>query len=682
MNVTEYRNIAEQVQKNKDDILNWFKRQEVLSTLSIRIKGRVEYLSELPIIGNEIGDTWAVGTEEPYNYYIYVDDNQYEPENHWFEFGKLFIEGPQGPQGEKGEQGEIGSSTKWLIGTREPIDPANEYDIYLNINDGYVYQFINGVWVRQGNLKGSTGPSGRIGDQGPRGERGPAGPMGPEGSPARIIKIAGQVSTVDALPEPDIVPIDTGYLVGAQSPYNLYIKWVYAGVSAWHNVGPFNQGTAVTVDGQFVSVFDADTKLNKISSYEGDKVYVNHFGEDTFIEAETVRSTGTLVMRDQNTGTFQAATPILAEDVTTKEYVDDLVNNSLAVIPLGLRPGGGENSTVVKDSGNASVGARSLVIGTNNSSATANNFVYGEGSEAAIGSKSSLVGGKSCKTTGSYGVALGRTCEAGAYAFAVGNTNTVTGGAGGAIGIQNTVTGGNSIALGAVNNITDAGSVACGSTNQINTKYSFTAGTGNYISGSGTHGYGIGSSNTIQANAGNGALGSSNNVSGAGSWGIGRSNAVNGNTCVALGSGNIMSGTAIQSVACGNANTIEGLDSFAAGVSNTIHNQGSLVGGFAIGSYLDVNTSGQLAVGKANDDTSNALFVVGNGYVAGNEVRTRVNAFEVMPDNTARVRKTVAWHSPEYDTLPENTLATHVLINELWSEIQSLQARVQALENN
>lgn len=682
MNVTEYRNIAEQVQKNKEDILEWFKRQEALSVLNMRIMGRVDEFNELPVIGNQIGDTWAVGTEDPYTYYIYVDDNQYEPENHWFEFGKLFIEGPQGLKGEKGDQGETGSSTKWLIGTREPVDPANEYDIYLNINDGYVYQFIAGVWVRQGNIKGATGPSGRIGDQGPRGERGPAGPRGPEGSPSRIITIAGKVSTVDELPDPDIVPPEAGYLVGAASPYNLYIRWTYAGVAAWHNVGPFNQGTAVTVDGQFVSIFDADTKLDRAGTVTVTSVYARNINEDAMIKVSESPLVGeaSIVLRDRDIGTFYIDDPVYGKNPATKDYVDELVSSSLVLIPNGLRPGGGENSTVVKDSGNASVGARSLVIGANNSSLTANNIVYGDGSEAATGSKACLVGGKQCKVTGSYGVALGRTCEAGSYDFAVGNTNIAKGGASGAIGIQNTVTGNNSVALGAVQNISGAGSVACGSTNQIATKYSFTAGTGNYTYGNGTHGYCLGNSNNIQANAGNGALGSGNSVNGATAWALGRSNGVSGNTCFAIGSGNTLPVTATQSVALGNANRVEGLDSFAVGVSNTIHDQGPLVGGFAIGSYLDVNKSGQVVVGKANDDTSTALFAVGNGYVAGSEVITRGNAFEVMPDNTARVKKVLSWNDPAYTALPENTIATHRLINELWAEIGRLSARITELE--
>lgn len=683
MNVTEYRNIAEQVQKNKEDILKWFKRQEVLSTLNIRIKGRVEYFSELPITDNQIGDTWAVGLEEPFDYYIYVDDNQYEPDSHWFEFGKLFIQGPQGPQGEKGSKGDTGESTKWLIGTMEPTHPANEYDIYLNIETGYVYQYVNDTWVRQGNIKGATGPTGRVGDQGPRGERGPRGPMGPEGDPARVVKLAGQVATIDELPEAGVVPTGTGYLVGASSPYNLYITWTYLGVPAWHNVGPFNQGTIITVEGQFVSAFDADTKVDKAGILEGTFVYAKSVNEDTMIRVSTTHLTGeaTIVERDRDTGTFNVNTPVYGNNPATKDYVDDLVNESLSVIPLALRPGEGANSTIIKDNNNIASGERCLVIGKNNSSLTNDNFVYGEGSIADTGSKSGLVGGKQCKITGSYGVALGRTCEAGAYGFAVGNTNIVTGGAGGAIGIQNTVSGGNSIALGAVNNITEAGSVACGSTNHIHSKYSFVAGTNNDVSplSGGTHGYALGASNTVNSFNANGALGASNNVSGSSSWAIGGTNTITGRLSVALGSNNNISG--IQSVACGNANTVRGLDSFTAGVSNVIADNGDLVGGFAIGSYLQVDKSGQVVVGKANDTSSDALFAVGNGYVGGSTVRTRSNAFEVFEDGTARVKKVRSWYDTEYVELPDNTLATHYLINELWSKIGELQSRIDALEN-
>lgn len=62
------------------------------------IKGTVASVENLPETG-EVGDAYGVGSEYPYDVYIYQDGE-------WVNYGPL--EGPIGPQGEQGIQGPIG----------------------------------------------------------------------------------------------------------------------------------------------------------------------------------------------------------------------------------------------------------------------------------------------------------------------------------------------------------------------------------------------------------------------------------------------------------------------------------------------------------------------------------------------------------------------------------------------
>lgn len=95
---------------------------------SFVVKGTVPDVESLPIDAS-IGDSYGVGTEFPYNIYVYDGEA-------WINFGPL--EGPQGPQGEAGPAGPPGET-------------------------------------------GPVGPQGETGPQGPQGEAGPTGPQGPPG---------------------------------------------------------------------------------------------------------------------------------------------------------------------------------------------------------------------------------------------------------------------------------------------------------------------------------------------------------------------------------------------------------------------------------------------------------------------------------------------------------------------
>lgn len=80
--------------------------------LGIKVIGAIDALP-IPEGTYEYGDAYMVGTETPYNMYIYTrPDGNVHTEGYWFPIGKFPMPGPQGPKGDGIEQ-----ITKWTNGT-------------------------------------------------------------------------------------------------------------------------------------------------------------------------------------------------------------------------------------------------------------------------------------------------------------------------------------------------------------------------------------------------------------------------------------------------------------------------------------------------------------------------------------------------------------------------------------
>ena len=68
-----YRNLEEQVQKNKEDIEMHYKRDRVLADFGIKIIGALATWPDPPPAAPEnYGDAYAVGTQAPYFFYIWT----------------------------------------------------------------------------------------------------------------------------------------------------------------------------------------------------------------------------------------------------------------------------------------------------------------------------------------------------------------------------------------------------------------------------------------------------------------------------------------------------------------------------------------------------------------------------------------------------------------------------------
>ena len=302
-------NLQEQVQKNKEDIANHYNIDRVLANFGIKVIGQVSTEAQLPLPYNgDYGDAYAVGTSEPYDFYIWTraDANSGHPDDYWFNVGGLTIVGPQGPKGEQGPQGPQG--------VPGPQDPTG--------------------------VQGPQGPQGPQGIQGLTGPQGPQGPKGDTGDVGGFININGILANANQLPTPaSLNNLTIAYLVGSSTPYDLYVQVGSTSATAtWNNAGPFNAATLVFENGKAQNTWNADTKLNVQSPAGGLlSVYVvNPDGTQTVRSCTINRNAyvdGRIVMLlpnnqgdympDGSDGRLLQKDPVKPYQVANKRYVDD-----------------------------------------------------------------------------------------------------------------------------------------------------------------------------------------------------------------------------------------------------------------------------------------------------------------------------------------------------------------------
>lgn len=340
--VTLYE-LQEMVLKNSQDIARHYEIDRSLANFGIKIVGTISNINELPnpltYVG-EYGDGYAVGQPGAYDYYIFTrpDLNAGQPNNYWLNVGSISIVGPQGPEGPQGLQGPQGKSTKWYTGEYQPVT-ANEGDMYLN-SEGLVFQYTaENRWVLISDIKGPQGVQGARGIQGPEGPQGPRGEKGNTGDPGGFIKIWGVLSSTDQLPNPtQINDLSAAYLVTSGNQNDLYIQVGETSATAtWTNTGPFNAATLVTVNGTGVNLWNADSKLDKISNEtDYSEAYVKTpGGQQSTINVTDEVVSQTIVQRQSDGNINVPATPAENADATSKQYVDNQIDTKLTKVNYG-----------------------------------------------------------------------------------------------------------------------------------------------------------------------------------------------------------------------------------------------------------------------------------------------------------------------------------------------------------
>ena len=246
-----YRNIQEQVEKNKRDIEAWSSIELTLNNFGIKVLGRVDYVSDIPEATYEYGDAYLVGLNEPFNVYIYTRTT--DDVGMFVNMGPLNIVGQQGPEGPQGPAGKDGYAPVVRYGNGLPVvEPTDKPGyIYIDQQTSRLYTF-DGGWNFVINM------------QGPKGDQGNQGIQGATGT---TLSIVGKLSSPTLLPTnfaSGAIPKNSAYLVDVNGANHLYIilgdqsdysTWY------WQDAGDFNLGSVIYKD----SVFQ--TAVNVTDSY-------------------------------------------------------------------------------------------------------------------------------------------------------------------------------------------------------------------------------------------------------------------------------------------------------------------------------------------------------------------------------------------------------------------------------
>ena len=231
----QFRNLEEQVRQNQSDIKYILEEEGVLNQFGIKVIGQVSSSSELPdpsTYQGEYGDAYAVGTQTPYELYIYTRQFSGNEGPIWFNIGRFPVPGPTGatgPAGATGPQGTRGS----LWSSPAPLSSPNAFDQYVD-NNGQIYQYNGSSWIATVNIRGPQGIQGLQGATGAQGPQGIQGLQGNPGTPGQSFIIAGTLTNTDQLPDPDTAPQNEAYLVGNEN--NLYVI-VGTTDKVWTDVG-------------------------------------------------------------------------------------------------------------------------------------------------------------------------------------------------------------------------------------------------------------------------------------------------------------------------------------------------------------------------------------------------------------------------------------------------------------
>lgn len=239
-----YRNLQEQVQKNKEDIAAWQNVEFTLNNFGIKVLGKVDSVFDIPIGTYEFGDAYLVGLTDPYDLYIYTRNNEAADSGSFVNVGPLNVIGQEGPQGPAGQNGVDGYAPVVRYGNGLPIAESTDKDGYLYIDQqtSRLYTFQNNMWNYVVNMQGAKGDKGEQGIQGATGT---------------TLSIVARLASPDLLPTnfaSGAIPKNSAYLVDVQGANHLYIiLGNQSDYSTWYwaDAGDFNLGSVLYKDSVF-----------------------------------------------------------------------------------------------------------------------------------------------------------------------------------------------------------------------------------------------------------------------------------------------------------------------------------------------------------------------------------------------------------------------------------------------
>ena len=218
-----------QIEKNRQDIEAIINDAVAFNYIGMKVVGQVNTADELPKKSDyevwpfDYGDAFAVGTKDPYNYYLWTRAFGAYLSDHWFNIG--VFPGPSTVPGPKGETGDTGPAPNLTIGTVTSTLSQPQVTI-----EGTSPNYTLNFKLQKGD-KGEPGTNGRNGVDGKNGK---------DGTNAVIYTVKGAVDTVSQLPVATSVSTDTAYLV--KDGNLLYGIIVQNGANIWYNYGPTSVG--------------------------------------------------------------------------------------------------------------------------------------------------------------------------------------------------------------------------------------------------------------------------------------------------------------------------------------------------------------------------------------------------------------------------------------------------------
>lgn len=235
-----YRNLQEQVLKNQEDLERYVATTLTLNNMGIRVLGIVSNSAKLPASATQFGDAYLVGTEAPYNLYIWTR-LEAQDSARFVSVGQFpapsNIPGKTGPQGPQGDTG---------VGIANIYVDSSGYMKIIYTDDRPDSEF--------GSLKGPQGVMGPKGHKGDKGDTGPQGPRGLDGENAFAVTIIDTLTSIDQLPSPSIVGRNDAYVVKSNNQSDLYGLVSENGTLKWANFGTIavQSGYATPADVQAV----------------------------------------------------------------------------------------------------------------------------------------------------------------------------------------------------------------------------------------------------------------------------------------------------------------------------------------------------------------------------------------------------------------------------------------------
>ena len=244
----EFRNLEEQVKKNKDDIQDFKDGNQTIAEFGITVVGIVSTAADLPATADNYGDAYLVGDTAPYDMRVWTRDVANNTAK-WVDLGQFPLAGPKGDRGPEGSKIYFGNIQN-AIATRAgdyfvDMTTGNWYVSYSNPGVGYFWSLIGNLKGEKGDrgLQGLQGPKGAVGPQGNVGPIGPRGPAGPKGDVGPAFNVQGTLASSSNLPTPTAEMQDKGYAyIIPDADGNKHI-WVIQGPDS----GPFtwvDMGTA------------------------------------------------------------------------------------------------------------------------------------------------------------------------------------------------------------------------------------------------------------------------------------------------------------------------------------------------------------------------------------------------------------------------------------------------------